>query len=83
MESIIPITYALLAVLFGFYFTYYVICKFYSRKRKVIAQDRLIDNDPKVSIILPVYNEVNVLKRRVENFNELHYPQDKLDIGVC
>lgn len=80
LEILIPITYALLAVFVGFYVAYYAICRLYIRKKNHVIQDDINDNHPKVSIILPVYNEVNVLTRRLENFNEVNYPKDKLEL---
>jgi len=80
LEILMPITYALLVIFVGFYVAYYAVCRFYIRKKNHGTQGNLNDNHPKVSIILPVYNEVNVLKRRIENFNELNYPKDKLEL---
>jgi len=35
---------------------------------------------PKVSIIIPTYNEAPVIPRKMENLQALHYPKDKLEI---
>lgn len=80
MELFTSITFVLLIVFFGFYLVYYLICNFYVQKKNCVRQNNAIKIHPKVSIILPVYNEVNVLKRRIENFEEINYPKDMLEL---
>lgn len=69
------------AIFVGFYFFYYAICLRYikihnPRKPKRFKKESF----PNVSIIIPLYNEANVLTRRIENLEALRYPKDKLEI---
>ena len=68
------------AIFVGFYLSYYAICWFYIRKKNLTIQADSNNSLLKVSIIVPVFNEVNVLEDRIENFNELNYPKDKLEL---
>lgn len=81
MQILSNVVFVTLAVFAGFYLLYYAVCLRYAkiRKSKKPLKIRKISL-PKVSIIIPVYNEANVLKRRIENLEELRYPRDKLEI---
>jgi len=37
---------------------------------------------PKVSLVIPAYNEARVIRQKIENALELDYPQDRLEIVV-
>jgi biofilm PGA synthesis N-glycosyltransferase PgaC len=39
-------------------------------------------NYPKISVVLPVYNEENVVKAKIQNLLELDYPRDSIEIIV-
>lgn len=41
-----------------------------------------IENYPKVTVQLPIYNEEYVIERLIESICKLEYPQDKLEIQV-
>ena len=81
MLQIFP-TMVLVALTFfvGFYISYYVICWLRIRNSRLNKKSYLPNISPLVSIIIPVYNELNVLKQRVKNLKELNYPMDKLEI---
>jgi len=74
--------YLSLFVLFGFYISYYLICYIYKAKnvKKSNAQVYEKMEFPKVSLIIPVFNENEVIKDKVRNLQELVYPRDKLEI---
>lgn len=74
--------YLNLFVLFGFYISYYLICYIYKAKnvKKSNAQVYEKMEFPKVSLIIPVFNENEVIKDKVKNLQELVYPRDKLEI---
>ena len=42
----------------------------------------MISNDyqPKVSLIIPTYNEASVMSRKLENTQQIDYPEDKLQV---
>ena len=44
---------------------------------------RTSDFNPKVSIVIPVYNEEKVIRQKIENCLELDYPKEQLQIMVC
>jgi len=53
------------------------------RKAAVMLADRLDpDSLPRVTIQLPVYNELYVIERLIDAIAQVHYPKDKLDIQV-
>lgn len=82
MLEILSIIVAIaLAIFVGFYLAYYAICLRYSRASPSRENSHLEKSElPVVSIIIPVYNEANVLPRRIRSLEELLYPRDKLEI---
>lgn len=80
IELIIALVAISLSIFLGFYLSYYGICLWYLKKysgEKTALQEV---NPVPVSIIIPVYNEVKVLKYKTENLRALDYPKDKLEI---
>ena len=61
------------------YFIIYLFLK--NRKREVVPPGRF-DPLPKVTIQLPIFNEVYVVERLLRSVSELDYPQDRLQIQV-
>lgn len=56
-----------------------------AQKRKHIANsDERVPTDtmPRVTLQLPIYNEVNVVERLIDAVGQLQYPKDKLDIQL-
>jgi cellulose synthase/poly-beta-1,6-N-acetylglucosamine synthase-like glycosyltransferase len=47
------------------------------------AHIRTADYKPKVSIIVPVYNEEKIIKEKIENCLALDYPKHLLQIMIC
>jgi len=80
LEILMIVVSSFVAIFVGFYLSYYAICWFYIRKKNLTIQADSNNSLPKVSIIVPVFNEVNVLEDRIENFNKLKYPKDKLEL---
>jgi len=81
LQILMDIVIVALAIFGGFYIFYYVICLRYikihnPKKPSGFKKESL----PSVSIIIPVYNEANVLTRRIENLEGLRYPRDKLEV---
>jgi len=70
---------ALVWTYLGYPILLYLLSVFYKRKRV-----RIMDNDfkPKVSIIIPTYNEAKVIEEKLENTLELYYPKELLEILV-
>jgi biofilm PGA synthesis N-glycosyltransferase PgaC len=78
--ALVALTFSALAIFIGFYATYYIICWWKIKSNSSRKDVPFNSNTPLVSIIVPVYNELKVLGRRIENFKELDYPKDKLEI---
>lgn len=68
-------------VLAGFYGFYILLCLWYLRKMKT-ASPMPLDDDllPKLSLIVPTYNEAPYIPRKFTNLRRLMYPRDKLEI---
>ncbi len=49
------------------------------RKRKVLPE---LSKYPKVSIIIPVFNEEDVIQKKIENCLEFDYPREKMEILI-
>jgi cellulose synthase/poly-beta-1,6-N-acetylglucosamine synthase-like glycosyltransferase len=65
----------------AFYIAYFLICLRYYRFDKPRPTYSFRENQlPKVSFIVPIYNEVKVIESRVENFKRIFYPHQKLEI---
>jgi len=67
-----------ITVFVAFYTTYLTICIFCLRRRA--PHPTRTEEYSTVSIIIPTYNEANVIQRKIENLETLHYPKGKLDI---
>lgn len=74
--------YISLIVFVGFYAVYYLICYFYKRKSKgrIWASSCKKTELPKVTFVVPVFNENRVLEKKIMNLQELVFPKDKLEI---
>src|SRR5438309_6228876 len=61
------------------YFIIYLFLK--NRKREVVPSARF-EQLPRVTVQLPIFNEVYVVERLLRSVSELEYPQDRLQIQV-
>jgi len=61
----------------------YFLIYFYKKYKKVTPETKpLVNPYPVVTVQLPVFNELNVVSRLIENIVKLDYPKDKLEIQV-
>ena len=61
--------------------SYYALCRWYIRKKKAPPETRFKEEElPRVSVIIPVYNEAKVLASKFDSLGKLNYPKDKLEI---
>lgn len=68
-------------VFFGFYVVYFLICLRYYRLNVTGEVFSFSETQlPKVSIIVPVYNESKMVESRIENFSEFAYPMNKFEV---
>ena len=69
---------------FGLFTTVFFIMTFIEYKKKL--QDPYVNptdkNLPKVSILVPAYNEEKAIVRTIKSLQELNYPKDKVEIMV-
>jgi cellulose synthase/poly-beta-1,6-N-acetylglucosamine synthase-like glycosyltransferase len=63
------------------YSGYYLTCN-YVNKTKILKIKNNKDFRPKVSIIIPTWNEEDVIEGKLKNTMELKYPKNKLEIIV-
>lgn len=82
LQVIDYVFYISLLAFSGFYAAYYLICYSYKSRSKRKSNTPLLDKIelPKVSLIVPVFNENKVLDRKIQNLQQLAYPQDKFEV---
>lgn len=59
-----------------------IIIIYYARKYDISRFMKEINELPKITIVLPTYNEENVISKKLDNVLNLDYPYDKLEIIV-
>jgi biofilm PGA synthesis N-glycosyltransferase PgaC len=70
----------LIAVIFNFS-GYIFILQFFQQKKKRKRQKKAEHSSyPKIHIIVPIFNEVFLIKKKIENIEFLEYPKEKLNI---
>mgnify|MGYP001589006540 CR=1 FL=1 len=75
------VAFTCVAIFIGFYLFYLALCIGYIRaKHRNTSARSIIGNPPKVSIIIPTYNEAPVVPRKFENLQVLYYPRDKFEV---
>jgi len=73
------IALALVAIHFGTPLTYYHYMK--SKYLNKLWNIKVDENyKPKVTIIIPTYNEAKLIEKKLNNINEQEYPRDKLEV---
>lgn len=63
----------------AFYASYALTVRTLSRKKKLISEPNA-DFTPFVSVVIPTYNEIKMIGRRVGNFDVLEYPKNKFEV---
>src|SRR5690348_5044178 len=61
---------------------YHLVYLYLKNKTKVAAPKGQLQALPRVTVQLPVYNEMYVVERLVEAACKIHYPKDLLEIQV-
>ena len=86
MSLIFTISFILIvAIIIGVPILYPALLNFLIRIRKHrVSQDPIGEQtyEPRISVIIPVYNEGAVIERRIRNIYESTYPKDKIEIIV-
>lgn len=79
MDIIEVLLWSSLGLLATFYFIYYVLMLHESRKPDNILKGKRY---PKLSLLIPTYNEESVICRKLSNVETLDYPKEKLEVIV-
>jgi len=83
MEQFILISYIVcLSILFIFGAHGFVMVYHYYRHRNEVEGDLPLNETPMVTIQLPLYNEMYVVRRLIDASCVIEYPNDKLEIQV-
>lgn len=84
MGSFILILYVIgLTVLFGFGMHGVVLLYYYRKTSKITTKEEPLPKTlPRVTIQLPIYNEMYVVKRLIKAVCAIEYPKDKLEIQI-
>lgn len=78
--NIVMITFWVSIILFLFPYLFYpLIIKVLASFKK---EDNLYNTYKSISIIIPAYNEKNVIEMKIKNCLELNYPSDKIEILI-
>jgi len=75
----LPIGFLLAIVVLGYYVFYRLIVGALSKNRTLGTQSNS-EFAPHVSVIIPTYNEIRMIEKRVKNFDIVEYPRDRLDV---
>jgi len=70
-----------ISVIFYTYIGYPLLITFLAKRRKRAFVPKLREY-PKVSVIIPVYNEEDVLERKINNCLNVDYPYEKIEVLV-
>lgn len=62
-----------------FYSGFYVLLYYYHKRSQFSAKE-IAFTYPTVSLIVPVYNEEKIVSKKIQNIEELNYPNDKLEV---
>jgi poly-beta-1,6-N-acetyl-D-glucosamine synthase len=85
---VIPIFVSILILVIAIHLAYPLLLKRLARKATILMPndnngDQFLSTDfPKVSILIPVYNEESVIENRINNIFQSNYPKDKIEIIV-
>lgn len=81
LETIFWVLLAIIIYTFAGYTLILLIVKPFIRSgRKNSISTEASAELPYISLIIPAYNEMDVIDRKIENINSLEYPADKIDV---
>lgn len=66
------------SILLLFYLSYFLALYYYHRKGKEKTEGSS-EFFPRVSLIVPVYNEEKIVSKKIQNISELNYPREKVE----
>jgi cellulose synthase/poly-beta-1,6-N-acetylglucosamine synthase-like glycosyltransferase len=68
-----------MATFITFYIFYLAVCLCYARAKEKRAPASFVATPQMVSIIIPTYNEADVIRGKIENLQMLGYPRERLE----
>ncbi|MDZ7738570.1 MAG: glycosyltransferase family 2 protein [Bacteroidales bacterium] len=82
---ILKITFWVLLAIIAYTYLGYTLVLFIANlfirpRRKKTAIPETGEELPDISLIIPAYNEMNVIDRKIKNINSLEYPANKIDV---
>lgn len=79
LTSIEIIMWLLFAIVFFFYLGYFlVLYRFYRKSRQSKCSFSFIY--PQVSLIVPTFNEAQTIRKKIQNIEDIDYPEDKIEV---
>ena len=73
------ISWVSFSILLLFYLSYFLVLRYYHHKKKEEVEGSS-EFYPKVSLIVPVYNEEKIVSKKIQNISELNYPKEKMEV---
>ena len=77
-QTLLLIFFAFLSLFSGTYITYFVYINKYVKKPWKLQMDRSFQ--PKISILIPVHNEEDVIESKLRNIKTVSYPPEKIEL---
>jgi cellulose synthase/poly-beta-1,6-N-acetylglucosamine synthase-like glycosyltransferase len=72
------LTWTSLFFILLFYLSYFVLLQYFNRKA-TSNKRKLEFNYPYLSLLVPVYNEEKIITKKIQNIEELDYPNNKIE----
>jgi cellulose synthase/poly-beta-1,6-N-acetylglucosamine synthase-like glycosyltransferase len=77
---------AIFSAIYLFYFTLVIKTskkdEYFEKLKQIIESEIDFENLPQVTIIIPVYNEEEIIYSKIKNISELNYPKHKIEVFV-
>ncbi len=77
MAFLLNLWLALIIIVIVIFSSYTLIYYYYSRKPAQKFKEKFF---PKVTLVIPFYNEEIIMKKKIENTSKINYPKNKLEV---
>ncbi len=81
IEILFSLFLTFLIIFCGIYIAYFVFLRNCAKKPWKLEIDK--NFQPKISILIPVYNEEDVIEKKLENVESISYPKEKIEMIVA
>jgi cellulose synthase/poly-beta-1,6-N-acetylglucosamine synthase-like glycosyltransferase len=83
MQLVLEILYMILLFVASYYISFHLVYWFENRDKFRQRPKPIKDKElPKISLIVPAYNEEDIIVETIEKLKKINYPKDKLEIIV-